>query len=626
MAEFGGIEVAKAKGPSGAVATREMADVARAIQGYLARNRRQGEMEFGGIPLPRNPAWSINTFGPLDPLIAEGLDPARNDTHQPEPRLYQYPVAWNVQIGYERHVNWEILRRSSESPLFRACIELRKTELISQEWQIRVSPRVSAKIAIQEGKTRDEVATELRSKYHDEINRLSDWWAFPDRKNGQNFSEWLSLAMDEQLTHDALAVYPHCTYGGELLGLWVIDGSTIMPLLDETGGRPVAPYPAYQQILYGFPRGEFTAQTIADADGNKVVPGGLTAGQLIYKRRTPRRHTPYGYAPTEQALLDGVLQMRRNGWMLSEYTEGVFPAQFFTTSEQFDWTPTQLMDYERDFNLSNAGKTAERMKARLLPPGVEPVQLAHPGERYSPEYDLFLIKLVAMHFGITASELGFNDSGGLGSDGYHEGQEDINYRRARMPDLRWWADLLTELSQRYLGMPGELEFTFLGLDADDEAVQDELDNNRLASGRITLNESRARIGLGPYGFSEADMPMLQTARGVVFIEGASEIAIPGVMIEPASEGGPIGNDLNGDTLPNGAKTPAAASGKPKLPSARSKPVQSVSNAQKELEELRAFKNWQLRPNRKRQFVAKDMTPEFAAEHRLPLDQIDFADV
>ena len=40
---------------------------------------------------------------------------------------------------------------------------------------------------------------------------------------------------------------------GDLYGLQILDGSTIKPLIDDRGMRPMTPYPAYQQILYGFP-------------------------------------------------------------------------------------------------------------------------------------------------------------------------------------------------------------------------------------------------------------------------------------------------------------------------------------------------------------------------------------
>ena len=49
---------------------------------------------------------------------------------------------------------------------------------------------------------------------------------------------------------------------------------------------------------------------------------------------------------------------------------------------------------------------------------------------------------------------------------------------------------------------------------------------------MTRNEDRARRGEPPYDFDEADMPMLMTPRGIVFIEGASELAQPGMLIGP----------------------------------------------------------------------------------------------
>lgn len=535
---FGGIEtgtsVAKARGPGNAMASRQMADIVNALSGAMQRNRRDSATTFAGVPLPRDPRWQYDTFGPGWPLVGEPLDAPRRDTGQPDPRLEEYPVTWNVNIGRDRHISWETLLQASESPLFRACIELRKTEISSLDWTIRVKPDVAAAIARKTGQYEEDVAKQLRSQYQAEIDRASAFWEVPDRKNGREWAEWISICMEEQLVWDALAVYPRMTYGGDLLDLWVIDGSTIMPLRDETGGRPEAPYPAFQQILYGFPRGEYTAVTFTQ-NGQDYAPGGLTAGQLVYKRRWPRSRGPYGHSPTEQALMDGMLYNKRFQWMLAEYTEGTMPAQLMESDGQLDWTPSQVKQYESDFNHRYSGSTAERMRFPFLPPGLRPASMTQVPERYKADYDLHLVKLVAMHYGTTISELGFTETGGLGSAGFHEGQEDINWRRGRLPDLRWFADFCTTISRTHLGLPAELEFTFLGLDQEDEAAADALDQNRLESGRMTLNETRAKLGLPAYDFAEADMPMEMTARGVVFLQGASQTAPNGVLIEPASE-------------------------------------------------------------------------------------------
>jgi hypothetical protein len=82
-------------------------------------------------------------------------------------------------------------------------------------------------------------------------------------------------------------------------------------------------------------------------------------------------------------------------------------------------------------------------------------------------------------------------------------------------------------------MPNVLKVQILGLESEDEAAADEVAGNRVRQGRATLNQDNARRGQPPYPFPEADMPMLMTDRGVIFLEGASENAPPGVLIQPA---------------------------------------------------------------------------------------------
>src|SRR5579859_6107414 len=395
-------------------------------------------------------------------------------------------------------------------------------------------------MARQAGKTQYEIESELRTQFEAEIDRLTNWWSIPDRRNGIEFADWMSQVQEEQLVWDALAVYPQKTYGGDVLNFTVIDGSTIKPLLDEQGGRPMPPLPAYQQLLYGFPRGDFTADT-EDVDGKLVIPGAFSSSQLVYRRRVVRTWTPYGFSPTEQALLDGALWDKRFRWMMAEYTEGAQAVQYLVNKGEVDWDPRQLLQYEKFLNDRLSGKTGERYRNPLLPVGVEPVRSEQANERYKPEYDLFLIKLQAMHFGVMMTELGFTEPGGLGSAGFHEGNADIQFRKD-LRDIRWFNSFINSLSRNHLGMNEAVEFRFLGLDEEDEDVQDQIDDRRLRAGRMTLNESRGSIGQPPYDFPEADMPMMETQRGVVFLQGAASAAPPGVLIEPAELQGDISED------------------------------------------------------------------------------------
>jgi hypothetical protein len=572
------------------------------------------DMDGQGKILPRPDEWLSAQFGPQWPLPIEPLDAPRPDTGMPEPRQWQYPFSWNLQLFDQKSVSWDTLKEASETPLFRACIEVRKTELASLDWGIRVSSRAAEAIARKSRRSKEDVQNELRQKYEKQIEKASDFWEVPDRKNGLEFSDWISAALEEQLTWDAIAVYPRRTYGGDLHDLMIVDASTIKPLLDEQGGRPLPPYPAFQQILYGFPRGEFVADTV-DIDGETVVPGGMSASQLIYKRRVVRTRTPYGFSATEQALLDGLLYNQRFGWMLAEYTEGTQPAQFFRNTGDVDWSARQLLQYEKAFNDRYAGRTAERYRFPILPPGIEPVTPQQIQERYKADYDLHLIARVGMHYGVMLPELGFTERGGLGSAGYHEGQEAVGYRRFRLPDIRWFARFLTAISRAQLDFPPELEFAFLGLEEEDEAAVDEVVQNKTQSARMTLNEARARDGLPPFDFPEADMPMVQTARGVVFIQGASESAPPGVLIEPVSENptipaGPGASGAPGQSAqPQQGQAQSPTQRRPIGPAGRGKTAAAAAK------ELDTFKAWVLKhPDPSRPFEF-----ESAAEELFELD-------
>jgi hypothetical protein len=527
--------------------------------------------------LPVDPQWRAATFGPDFPLPADPLDQP-NDQGFVAPRQWQYPVTWNIpgRHVFRGHVSWDLLKEASDQPLFRACIEIRKQRISTLDWCFRISPDYAAKMAKSSGKSQQEVTEDLRKQYQDDIDRLTKFWQVPDRKNGYEFADWMSLVQEEQLTWDALAIFPGKTYGGDLLNLTVLDGSTIKPLLDEKGGRPLPPYPAYQQILYGYPRGDFTADTV-DNDGQLTIPDAYSTTQLIYRRRVIRSYTPYGFSPTEQALLDGALWSKRFQWMMAEYTEGAQANQYLVQKENSDWDAHQLLQYEKYLNDRLAGKTGERFRSPLLPYGVEPANSPAVPERYKAEYDLFLIKLQAMHFGVTMPELGFSEPGGLGSAGYHEGQEDIQFRKD-LTNVRWLNGFVSGISRTHLEMPDALEFCFLGLDEEDEAAQDQIDHQRLADGRMTINQAVVKLGMPPFDFKEADMPMLQTARGVVFLNGASEMAPPGVLVEPA--------ELNGEITPGQSDGIGTGGGQAKVTKPDRPKVKSPSAAEaaKEIEQ------------------------------------------
>ncbi|MBM9509984.1 phage portal protein [Streptomyces sp. KK5PA1] len=489
-------------------------------------------------------------FGPGLPLIPAAIDPVRQDSSRPEPRFNEYPVSSNLPGVTDRLVPWKVLRDAAAAGgIPRRCIEIRKSDISTLDWAITITKDAVAQAeADNPSQSRADIEGDLRKSLGPEIGRCTAFWERPDPGQDEDWIEWVSKLLEEHLVLDALAIYPRRTYGGDLYAMEIIAGDTIKPLRDYRGGKPAPPNPAYQQMLWGFPRGEYTAD--AEADG--TIPNGYPADTLIYKRRNVRASSPYGFSPVEQCLEDLDVWLRRRAWIRAEYTDGTVPAGLLRNTANNGWTPAQVLEYETALNDAWSGQTLERHRMRILPPGFELEPLADVAERYKPEYDLFLLKQLANHFSTTIAELNFTETGGLGSAGYHEGQSDIRERSATMPLYRWIQALITQISRRHLGMPSQLEFRILGLEEEDEAAADQVAQNRIQWGRMTLNEDRDRTGMPRYTFPEADKPMVMTTRGVIFLDGASQNAAPGQRL------GLDGGNPTGQIQPGGQEADSAA--------------------------------------------------------------------
>ena len=230
-------------------------------------------------------------FGPNVPLLPAPLDPPGR-TGRAEPRLYEYPVSWNLPGQDLRLVPWRTLREAGNHPLIRAAITVRKQEVAGLEWDWTISKRAVDE-ALREDPTasRLDVEASMRERLRPAIQRAREAWRVPDKGNGLTFAEWTSQFLEEHLVLDALPIYPRKTLAGDWFSFEVVDGATIKPLLDHRGGRPLPPQPAYQQIIHGFPRGEFTADS-SDTDGQLIIPDAYRADQMIYIRREQRVAIP----------------------------------------------------------------------------------------------------------------------------------------------------------------------------------------------------------------------------------------------------------------------------------------------------------------------------------------------
>ena len=543
------------------------------------RNRAGGAIgqSYGfSEPLPRNPWLAMVPFGPGNPITPGAINPLRADG-RPDPRRYEYQVAQNINITPTRLVPFTTLRGAADQiDILRRCVEVLKSKITSLDWDIVLGTDASEKIVAESGGDHIRAMAKAREDYTEDINRLREFWENPDKANGLVFADWLTIALEEILVLDAWAVWPQKTVGGDLYGLQILDGSTIKPLLDDRGMRPMAPAPAYQQILYGFPRSEFSAKS-----DDPASDGDFTADDLAYMVRNRRTMTVYGYGPVERSLPLADIYLRRQQWIRAEYTDGVLPELMFTTDATWGTNPDLLRAYENILNDDLSGQTEQRKRARLLPQGITPVTNDAYGEKFKDTLDDFLIASICGHFGVQPTEIGYTQKTGLGGGGLEKGKAANAEHIGVQPIVNWLNKMITNLSYAYLDMPRELEFKLMVSKRDDDESSAKKAQIEIMSAGKTVNERRSELGLPLLDTPQADMPLLVSGNTVYLFS-------PDGMINPATQAS--APQLEGEGTPIAEQ-----------------PIEPVQPPKEEVAaEVKAFMKWANKGHRSRDFEFKTL--------------------
>ena len=328
----------------------------------------------GFVPLPREPGLFDSGFGPGYPLIPSAIDPL-TPSGRTIPRRSQYLISANVNL-IDRRLPWSVLRGLAEDvDIVQRCIQITTDALVGLDWSWGFSQQIINQIMTEQDITNSSKASAIaREKFGDELQRLNEFFTYPDKRMGYTFSQWLSDLLFSHLTYDGVCVSPMYNLGGELTSLSTIDTPTIKILLDNQGFLPQYPNPSYQQILYGFPRGEYTAENV-EADG--TIPGGLSDSQLAYYVRRPHPGSVYGYSQVEECINIATLYMERQAWLHAEFSHGATPKLYIKVDGTESWSPEQLAYYEQRGERSVFGSdtTASAAHARSSRYGPDPIEV-----------------------------------------------------------------------------------------------------------------------------------------------------------------------------------------------------------------------------------------------------------
>lgn len=262
-----------------------------------------------------------------------------------------------------------------------------------------------------------------------ELPELQWMVKMPDRYT--SWSTWLARFWRNIVTYDAAALWHIRDRNDQTIGLRVLDGSTLFVIIDPRGEQPPYPAPAFQQVIWGVPRGWYTTQDV------------------WYRPRMPQLNAPYGTAPIEDAWLPG--QWLYNFWAfeVAAYVTGTVPDSIVTAPQ--NWSPEQIFTFEDTFNARQAGNAAERSaRIRMFPNGS--TQVSTKSVTWNKDGYTTAFERILQSFGIPPSETGMYTPGRLGVGSEKDKSESTLYRQVFGPAISFTETAFNDVIHDDYGM------------------------------------------------------------------------------------------------------------------------------------------------------------------------------
>lgn len=425
--------------------------------------------------------------------LAAGMDPSRPfspgepigpyDGFNRTPRSKDFVTGYNISARPRTHerVSFDTLRSLIESyDVAQACIYHRIDSIRSLEWSLVAAEGHESDVA-------DAIAVGM---------------AALKKPDGQTpFSVWLAEWLYDILAYDAGTLYRLRNRAGRTVGLRVVDGSTIAPLLDYWGNTPKSPAEAYVQYVNGVPW------------------NWLTTDDLIYAPFRKRPNSPYGHAPLESILLNANTDLRFQAYFLQRFTEGNIPAAFASAPES--WTANDIETFQEFWDGFMAGDQAFKSQIRWMPGGGR-IEWSNEKE-FSDTFSLFLMRKTAAAYHVVPSDLGFTETVNKSSG---ETQSDVQHRVGDMPLAHHCSTIITSFLQDDLGLPLQHRFD-LGEEQDDRYQTAQADDIYVKAGVVSPSELRElRFGLPEPGGQPVPRFIYTTRAGPIPIASLEAVSGP----------------------------------------------------------------------------------------------------
>ncbi|HYA07497.1 MAG TPA: phage portal protein [Xanthobacteraceae bacterium] len=412
-------------------------------------------MPEGGVKTRLDTARMLAAFQPGSALFSPGVPPVAT---WPQP-IRRFDLHEGVNLNRTPRVyeafGFAQLRSFANVELVRLCIETRKDQVERLDWQVRT-----------------KINRKPRTDSAERIAKATKLLRKPDGVTV--FDTWLRQVMEDVLAIDAATIERRRNRRGDLHALEVVDGSTIKVLVDHNGRLPLAPDPAYQQIIKG------------------TIWNDLTTQDIIYSPRNLRPGHLYGFGPVEQTIVTLNTLIKRQTQQLAYFTEGTVPQGLLSVPD--GWTPDQVREWQDWLDSRLAGNLAERAKLVSVPNGTK-----YQGFKESPikdEFDEWLARVVCYAFSIPPTPFIKQMNRGTAQE-----DQDRAMEEGLSPILKWAKRLFDGIIQDDLGF-SDLEFVWMSIRDIDIEKQARVHDLYLRNGTYSINDVRDDLGMeqiGPEG-------------------------------------------------------------------------------------------------------------------------------
>ena len=442
----------------------------------------------------------------------------------PEARLFQGLVGYNLPTepgndGYKL-ASFSTLRTLADIySVARTCIQRRKDEVAGLDWDIVPTKEASKAYQGDHAAMRD-----FGERRAEAIKFLRQ----PD-PDFFSFGGFLKAALEQVFVFDALSIMikpkrgrgmRKGVLGSDLDCLNLIDGETLRPLYGLHGEVPRPPAPYLQQYLFGVPRSDFptllSGKDIEDSGLSGYEASAFSADQMLYLPINPRRHTPYGFSCTEQALIVIMTGLQKQAYQLDYYREGTVPAVYISPGDP-NITPNQIRELQDALN-AYAGDLAWHHKIIVLPPGSK--TMPQRDAQLADQFDEIIMGEVAMVYDVDPMSLGIIPQVSTAVSPFAakemaQASRTVHDRTSTKPLLKFLCDIFNAVLHRVCGQD-DMRFTFAGMDeAQDQAAMTDLLVKQVQSGLISIDEAREELQRTAWGLDETSGPLVFTQMGPV---------------------------------------------------------------------------------------------------------------